>query len=202
MDYERAVVDFLARPDNLPIALEVAKRIEKVKDQIQIQFWQQYRDVMGQRLQAASLTERWQMQLTPERKLLDPWAKCHIGYSAPNRQALHLDVTLEVENPRIVGYLYYGLRWSEQHSEAPDSARMTEIMNVLKMMGLSLKSKSNWWVMYINLEHRLREEQFLLRYVAEPDQVIGEISERVWTFFAQMREPLETLNGAIANDRS
>lgn len=52
------------------MAIDIADHLEKVKDHLQTRFWLCYRDEMHRRLAAAGLTERWEVRLVPENKLM------------------------------------------------------------------------------------------------------------------------------------
>ena len=196
MTYEESVVQLLSQPENLPIALEMVKRVEAVRDHLQIEFWHRYRDEMERRLQEAELKHPWETQLRPDKALVNPWALCDVLEKPLSGPDLHLRVTLESGQPKDGSPLYYGVKLSRP--QEADSPQRVMVEQLLKQKGFKLNS-SDYWPLSFGLDYQLREDTFLVRFVSNPDDVIHEISEIVWSFFVQLREFLESTNIKLAN---
>jgi hypothetical protein len=198
MDYERAAAEFLARPENLPIALEVAKRIEQTKNYLQIRFWHMYRDEMEHRLYTAKHSQQWQVSLERQERLLDPYAKCLLVPAKVRQGAVYLRVTLEAQHPRNEYNFIYGLCWSTQYGATLNPIMAEEMVKVLKTISFAV-NPSDWWLTYVSVGQRLREDTFLVRFTSEPEEAVNEIADIVWSFFGQIREPLEALNESLSH---
>lgn len=57
MKYENKIWDFLAQKENLPIAMEIAENIEKVKGRVGNAFWERVRASLQRRLEEGGLHE-------------------------------------------------------------------------------------------------------------------------------------------------
>jgi hypothetical protein len=198
MIYEQAVIDFLAQPENLPVALEIARRVEKTKDVLQIQFWHMFRDDIQRRLQEADLTENWKVLLTPDNALLNQYAYFHIRYELGEPKPLYLDVTVEAGPPKWNCLLTFGLRWSQNQPVAPNQPALTELVQVMTDSGLALNS-NQWWLMYVYMEHRLRDDTFLVRFASDPARTVEEIGSVVWSLFQIVSKPLAVVNQELFN---
>ncbi|MBI1293575.1 hypothetical protein GC175_01285 [bacterium] len=201
MDYEQSVVEFLAQPENLPTALEVARRVEKVRDHLQIRFWHMYRDEMERRQRSSDVASDWRIALTADKDLLKAWARCSIDYISVTKGVLHLAVAVEASKQQWGCPLIYGLRWSQWQQEIPSLPEVTNLRQALKLNN-TLAKNSTWWLNYQDSDVGLRRDPFLTRFAAEPNVVIHELSEIVWTFFTQIREPLTALIHALGQPQT
>lgn len=197
MDYEQSVVEFLAQSENLPTALEVARRVEQVKDHLQIRFWHMYRAEMERRLRTSDFAADWQTKLTADKNLLKAWARCSINYIPAAKSRLQLAVSIEAGKSQWGCSLYYGLRWSQWQQEIPQMPEVSHLLTVLKSHNATTKN-STWWLSYQDLDVGLRQDEHVTRFAAEPDAVIHDISEIMWTLFTQIREPLEAVNRRLS----
>lgn len=198
MNPDQAIVEFLARPENFPAALEIAQHMERVKDHVVLQFWHGYRDEMTRRLIESNLTGHWHMRLKDDQLLRQPYAECRIAYRPDCAHALHLDVPLWVGPPTERLPLHYGLCWSREVPETPAIPEIAELAQVLETMWLKPDGQS-WWFKLIRLQDGLRENEFLLRTIHTPDAVTEEYADLVWMFFEQIRGPLEKVNDALSD---
>lgn len=193
MDYERAVIDFLAQPENLPVALEIAKQVEQTKNHLQIQFWHMFRDDMQKRLQEVDSTENWRALLTPDSDLLTAYTQCNIRYGLGGAKPLFLDVTLEAGPPKWDRVLIYGLRWSQNQPVSPNLPTLTQLVHIMTDSGVTFNS-SQWWLMYVHMETRLRNDAFLVDFASNPELMIEEIGDIVWGLFQAVSKPLADVN--------
>lgn len=95
MNYDQAVAESLSSPENLASALEIAKRVDEVRNVLVLRFWREYGNQLSMRFQTAGCTDRWRVAVSPKAKLLDDWATCWLAYRSPNSKVMHLQVMLE-----------------------------------------------------------------------------------------------------------
>lgn len=198
MNYEQAIIEFLARPENFPIALDVAKQVEHVKDHLQVQFWSHYSEAIGRRLTSAGLIEGWREKIQCNENLLGAYTKCRIAFKPQKPDVVHLDVALEAGVPRDGYPIYYGLHWSRPYQKTYESPTLSKIRDIVSKLGFRL-NPNPWWVMTSQLRLSLRDDRLLTRLASEPAQVNDEVVNAVWTFFEQVRVPLEAVNEVLAN---
>ena len=197
MNPDQAIVEFLARAENFPAALEIAQYVEHTKKHLILQFWHRYHDEMARRLSEANLANRWQMRLKDDQFLSQQHAECRIAFRPARAHALHLDVPLWVAQPIERLPLYYGLCWSREVPETPALPEIAELAQALETMWLKPDGQS-WWFKLIRLQDGLCENEFLLRTIQAPDAVTEEYVNLVWMFFEQIRDPLEKVNQALS----
>jgi len=150
MNPNQAIVDFLALPENLPAALEIAEYVEHAKNHLILQFWHRYHDEMTRRLIESNLADQWHMRLKDDQLLCQPYAECRIAFRPARADALHLDVPLWVAQPADRLPLCYGLCWSREVPETPVMPEITEYAQALEYMWLKPDGQS-WWFKLIRL---------------------------------------------------
>lgn len=167
MSEERAVLDFFALPDNLPLALSVADQTDSLREQLNTRFWSQ---LIAQL--ASTLASDWRISATEDRNAADSL----VGfYCTPlNDQAICLRPMMEQQNLGKGLQIYLGLMWSSaptpEHLALPAVQALRELMT-----GQGLKGNENflawqWTQLYP------RRKDFLLRYNAHAEVVINEAS--------------------------
>jgi len=197
MNYEQTVAEFLAKPANLPFALEVAQHVEKAKDHLQVQFWNLYYADMEKRLHASSNAGRWKVIFTRPGQLLAEFQSCWLQFDVGHTQSIQLHVGLNAESRANKYNCVYGLNWSRKQDGSSDPKVVGDLIQALMARSLVVNT-NDWWLTYTRLKYSLREDTFLIRYAKEPHAVVQEIGDIVWSLFTQMREPLEAANEAFA----
>jgi hypothetical protein len=198
MNYDQSVVEFLAQPDNFAVAVEVAARIEKVRDHLQIRYWNEYRDEMRRRLQDGGLASHWDVTLSSKEMLLKRWANCKLTYRSPMQQPLYLNVGLESALSRSDFRLHYGLVWSQEVQQPLDGGIPADLLQALQALKCPLDA-TGYWLTYVEVDYRTRDDDFLLRIANDSGTLVNEIADIVWRFFTTIRAPLEAANVALAS---
>lgn len=196
MNYDHAVIEFLSLPENLPTAFEIAKRVDHVKNHLIVRFWRECRDQLNSRLHAADATDRWEVVLASDNKLISDRASCRIAYRSQTSGTMQVEAMLESGQRAANSRLYYGLHWSREIRDQREPAIVEELMTTVRSLGY-VGEESAAWPLYIYFNCRLRDETFLLQFTSEPAQVVNEYTDVVWRFFEQIREPLEAANASL-----
>jgi len=112
MNYEEAVLDFLSKEENLPIALEVSDRIEQLKIRLHEEFWFTFRNALQDALAKSQRANDWQVRMTDRDGLLKDYAKCWLVPRSFRQGQRYLRLALE-QGARSLDYpLYYGVHWN------------------------------------------------------------------------------------------
>ena len=61
MNYDEEILEFLAEPGNIDIALDVDRRVKKLKSRLHIEFWEGVVKFLEDQLRTALLTPQWQV---------------------------------------------------------------------------------------------------------------------------------------------
>lgn len=167
MSEERAVLDFFALPDNLPLALSVADQTDSLREQLNTRFWSQ---LIAQL--ASTLASDWRISATEDRNAADSL----VGfYCTPlNDQAICLRPMMEQQNLGKGLQIYLGLMWSSaptpEHLALPAVQALRELMTEQGLKGNENFLAWQWTQLYP------RRKDFLLRYNAHAEVVINEAS--------------------------
>jgi hypothetical protein len=111
LNYDEAVVEFLARPENIEHVFTIWEQFEKIRDSLHLKFWRTVHAMIQDQIPSG-----WQLHVDPDADLLEkPWTGVLLHHLA-SRQDRYLCLGLQQE--RYDGSsLYSGLYWSK---EVPD----------------------------------------------------------------------------------
>ena len=189
MSEERAVLDFFALPDNLPLALSVADQTDRLREQMNTRFWSQ---LIAQL--ASTLAPHWRISATEDRNAADSL----VGfYCTPlNDQPICLRPMMEQQNLGKGLQIYAGLMWSTaptpEHLALPAVTALRETLSAQGLKGNESFLAWQWTALYP------RRKDFLLRYNAQPDVVINEASALITKLIFSHQAQISAANVQLA----
>lgn len=193
MSYEDAILDFLAKPENLPIALEVAEYVEKLKDSMLEKFWLEFAAQLEGRFDEAKHAPDWKFRKTNTDNLLDKWTRCAIS---PNRPASAAPAYTEVcfeHNGRGWGYRFYlGVRWTKPVEKIDPFPSLERLRKVMLKHGL--KKSSSWGPGWKWTPFYAHGETFLIRMGNDPEKFVAEMVGQTWDLFVALEKHLDRVN--------
>ena len=144
---EKEIIDFLAlTPQNIEMAIKIAKTTEKAKSKIQWEFWKQLREEFKSR-DITLLEESKSERVVSEGKVKDYYSnkrnKKNYGLWT---QILKIDDTIIYYGIELASYIYFGFR-AEKNNEyhISSKAEYEEIRHIIK--GIDTKYQSTeWWL--------------------------------------------------------
>ncbi len=189
MSEERAVLDFFALPDNLPLALSVAEQTDRVREQLNTRFWSQFIAQLAP-IQSA----HWRIAATENRNAVDSL----VGfYCNPlNDQPICLRPMMEQQNLGKGLQIYLGLMWSTpptpEHLALPAVQTLRELL-----LAQGLKGNENFlawqWTQLFP-----RRKDFLLRYNSQADAVIHEAADLMQKLIFNHQTEIAAANQQLA----
>ena len=196
MNYEDAVLEFLAREENLLIAVEISERLEQLKVKLHKEFWFGLHSTLQEKLAQSEQSSKWEVWLTEEEELLDNWAGCGIEPISTTEVQRYLSVMLQ-QGARGSGYpLYYGIVWNTPLKTELNIEEVTALADELKEEGF--KPGGQWWIGLKYLNYYPTRIEFLLQMATSKDDFVKEIAHTVWKLFEDKRPLIEAANRALA----
>jgi hypothetical protein len=195
MDYGSSLVDFLSKKENITYALEIADRIEKVKDKLLRDFWRGFKDKIGISLGEHELINKWALKFDEAilNNITKDWEGIFIKPSIDQEQFVNFYVCQE--NQR----LYVGMGW---HKITPQNYVLDEVIslqNKLNKEGYDTKIYPNE---NINLgwrwtDYYIRRNDFLTRIATDNIIIIDEIADIYWAMIMDNIAYVGKANSAI-----
>ncbi len=169
MKEELAVLEFFSQPENLPLALSVAEQADRLREQLNSQFWH------GAILHLLNFTETnalgWHIAATEDRNAPDTLVGLHCA--PDSEQSLYLRPMMEQQNLGKGLQIYFGLMWSTpptpEHLTMPAVSALSAALTADGYKGNENFMAWQWTTLYP------RSKSFLLRYTNHPEQVMTEI---------------------------
>jgi len=134
--YDDAMAEFLADKVNIRLALEIAERIEEVRNTLDRTFWVRVEPKVRQKLTSS---EDWRICLHKDKtgKEIDMFGGLAIFPEYPSRLYLH---------PCIANLdLWYGIAWSQVMKRPYPLPEATKLYDTLQDDGYQ---SENWWIGY------------------------------------------------------
>lgn len=191
MNEERAVLDFFAQSENLPLGLSVAEQMDQIREQLNTRFW------LDLQQRFAALIDRhtlpWQIAATEDRDAADSL----VGLYFPLRidQPLYLRPMLEQQYLGGAWRIYFGLMWSAATS--PDQLALPAV-RVLKqsLQDKGFKSNENFLAWQWTTLHPRRRD-FLMNYSQQPEKLLGDLEALLNILLIDHRTLIEQANVAL-----
>ena len=195
-DYRDAAVQFLLKPENLEVALEVAELVEDVKDELVLEFWH---TLKGKVCENQGKLAPWLVKLDSDEQLKGNWSGLDCVPDVASRAQHYLRFHLEREGDKI----RQGVCWNEERKTPFDKLsegvpQLRQIRDRLDTMeGYSSKANT-WWIgyKYLNNSQRLREKTSLLRIQA--GMLVNEVADEFVEFAKGLQKLVEGANSALA----
>lgn len=187
MDEEQAVLTFFAQPENLPLALSVADRIDDLRRQSNNNFWL----ALHERIAADAAA--WHVTITEDRNV----AGCLVGLhlEPAQEQTLYLRPMLEQQYLGDAPRIYYGLMWSATPtSDQNRLGAVAALRDALQAAGFkNNESFLAWqWTPYYP-----RRKDFLLRFSKAGDALLNEINSLMGHLLVTHGDALHAANTAL-----
>jgi hypothetical protein len=185
--YDDAIVEFLGDKANIRLALEIAERIEEVKNTLDRTFWERLEQKILQKL---TPPKAWRIRLYRERssKEIDILNGLALFPEHPSKLYLY---------PCIANLdLYCGIAWSREVRRPYQLQNATEFYQTLQDKGYQL---DNYWIGYKTAGGgvKLKTNQMYVR-IATDDHLEEELASALVDLFEHMRTMIEDVNKAIA----
>ena len=194
MDYEQEALDFIARPENIGAALEIARLVDQMRPRLQKDFWVAVTTKAESILLASELAKSWQV-IAEHQNYRSSYAGLVIAPKEFEYGQRYLRVRLEQGRRQEEYPLYYGVKWDRDFS--------WKQMNVLKSLRNSLISQgfgeeNNWWIGYKYLgTYHMHKQEFLLRMGTDQEALVAEMASQLFELLETNLKEIEAINNAL-----
>ena len=139
MSYEEKILQFLAKPENLPVAFEVAEYLQKLKEFTHQMFWSNFSEAMTVRMEDSLYNDKWEFAPISEENWNRQW---EIGAIRPKGQLDPdkpvLQVGIQQGSIANLFWLLVGVNWTPQPAKeynVPSFEELQAQLNALNWKG-------------------------------------------------------------------
>lgn len=189
MNEEQAVLDFFAKPENLPLGLSVAEQMDEIREQMNSRFW----NVLQQRLDMALKDTEWQTQVTEDRNATGVLVGLQCKLREP--QTICLFPMLEQQFLGGTWRIFFGLMW--QATPTPEQLALPAVAALKQLLcDTGFKDNENFlawqWTGFYP-----RRSGFLQRFAQQPDELLDDISAVFKPLLTDQRTLIASANAAL-----
>jgi hypothetical protein len=194
MDYQKQIIDFLCKPENLPIALEVSRNMESLRRYFHKSFWEDITKALQTRLKASRFVDRWNVVF--EEDFDQDYAGCLICKKniPENFKGTYLSLHLQQDSKKAGYQLRYGLVWNKEHKVPPKVSVYKKVLQKSIDAGVPESFGNIWWSTLFDLDLYPRSDDFAILYGLSRTDFIKDLSERIWAYFESIEPELYQLN--------
>jgi hypothetical protein len=196
MTYEDKVLEYIALPENLPVALEVAEAVQKLRDNIHRQFWPLFSTEVNQRLTHSVHAETWKYVSYPLSRLKKEYETCSL--QSVQLKGIECPVLSVIfgQGGRDGNYrLLTGVAWGKKIPD-PNHPTLKDFKKELYNRKLSV----SWdlWPGWKYLDYALEGGEFMAKFYQTPNEVVGELADEYWLLFLDLLPIIEPINQALS----
>jgi hypothetical protein len=189
MGYEERVLDFLAKPENLPLAFEISEYVSILIEKTHLQFYELFSDEMQSRLSGSDFNEDWKFSHPNQ----DRWAKSWEKFSIQPRRTrkkdeYYLIISMEQGRPDNDFILSAGVHWRPVEPKFP--VRIPQGL-LVKLKTLGLSRSNNFYPGFQYLPDPIRSQEFVLKFHRFPEEVVGNLADQLWEIFETLHSDLD-----------
>ena len=190
MNYEEKAIRFLATEENLPMALEIANIVERLKVRLHREFWQGLFDKLNRKLASTDKFDRWRVEFDQKNNRV----RFCPSYIAETQHYFMLGLQPSGASD---GYLFnYGFIRSHP-SNLSKETRLEEIYKLSKaVQSEGFRDDEGWWLGF--KRYSCTNVQFLLRMINDKEVFIDEMVQIMWHMLEKHYLLLENAHHALS----
>lgn len=193
MSYDDKIMDFIATPENLKIAFEVADFVEKLKERTHQSFWRKFYNNFSEWISESPYEANWRLDFPFLDSYNKNWNECNIKpimSEKKNKPTLTIGLQQGTSSDNFV--LLHGICWKPNIPQEIRSPSFNKLIKLLNDNGLT--RSSNNWPAWNYLPYRIRSERFILRMNNEPEIFVEEIRKTYTDLFEKIHSSIELIN--------
>jgi hypothetical protein len=197
-----ALIDLLAKPENIRCALETSNVIEEVKIKLRLDFWEQVAADLGNRLDETGLAEKWSIQgldeLRNDPKAVNKDDVCSVYLVSKEliEAKTHLCVGVSQAWHRNGRMISYGIFFDEAQ---PTPHPLAEIEALRKALPQSWYGPDAWWIGCSWTDIDTNSDEFLFRTAVDKIATARSISDSVIDLLRKHLELIQAAGQALAD---
>ena len=200
MTTDNEILNFLTRPENIPMVFEVVHHYEPLLDHFYDLFVQLVTEDLKTRLKKSDYVGKWIIEKGNIQDCTVDYATIYIKlkeeFLTENRFKLFAALQ---RGPRADQCpTWYGVCWSSVVSElAPVPWEVDKVTK--KLQPISSFPRRQWWLGRILMPYKIQGELFIIQLAQNKAGFIQEIIDPFWGMFTDIAEDLEAANLSLAN---
>lgn len=191
MKEEQAVLDFFAKPENLPLGLSVATQMDQLREKMNSQLWQGIHNKLVANF--GDLTPEWLIEVIEDRNT----AGVLMGLQCKLEQTQTQCLIPMIEQQFLGGSwrIFFGLMW--QTSSTPEQLVLPAV-TALKQNLIDAGFKNNEkFLAWQWTKHYPRSSNFLLNYAQHADTLLIELSALFSSLSLDQYKSISLANAAL-----
>jgi hypothetical protein len=200
MEIEDPILNFLAQPENLEVAMDAAHNLEKLRDYCHAAFWPALHAEFAARMRNSPYQAEWFIS-EPHSNHLASYAQIHIEPKAPTRQDEFLEISFEQGTLAAKYPLYYCIIWTNRQAPSHFTPEWDALQNALSRQGPKLRGNPIF-ELFVSTGYTPRSDAFLRRMTKDHAAFIKELVDKVWQLFTKNVDLLNAVNRATAARRA
>jgi hypothetical protein len=189
VNYESEVIDFLSQKENPAFVLEIADKVEKVKEKLHRDFWNGFEKQLQAKLTEHALTNRWRVQR--DQDILGNWGGVSLVPLEPHLLYMHP----RLEQSAGTFRLFYGMHWSTETREPLTLPAVSQLEASVKSGQFTGNS---WWIGCKFTDMYLQSNDFLVRMSKNLDIVVEDVTGIFFDLIDKYIDLVERANQAIS----
>lgn len=196
MTYEDKVLEYIAQPDNLPVALEVADAVQKLKDTVHRQFWPLFSTEVNQRVAHSEYAEKWIYVPFPQKRIKKEYEVSYLKPNQPQGTGGPVLTVMFGQGGHDNHYrLLSGVNWGRK-LPPPNHPALKDFKK--ELASRKLTNSWDWWIGWKYLQYSLEGGEFLSKYYQAPNKAVEELADEYWNLFLDLHPLVESINQALA----
>lgn len=195
MTYEDKVLDYIAQPENLPVALEVADAVQQLKEMIHKRFWPLFTQKTQLLLLNSDYSEHWKYVPFPENRLKKEYEVSNIMPVQPKGTESPILRVMFGQGGRNNDYRFVtGVVWGRKIPE-PNHPALKDFKK--ELVSRKLTGAWDWWPGWKYLPYALVGGEFMVKFYHAPNELVDELAEEYWQLFLDLLPVIEPINQAL-----
>jgi hypothetical protein len=190
MNPSREILDFLTKPENIHVALEVSEYVETLKRQTHHDFWVSMNQMLAVKVES-EFRGQWAFQKFPINNLRSDWKIASIRMHVHQESApplLSFGVGQDSQEKKyqlFCGVLHHNV----------EGVSLIGLRGLL--VSLELGNTSDYWAGWGNLPVTPFTPEFVSSVHGRRDAFVAEVADMVWERFTRLRSEMEAINQEI-----
>ncbi len=193
MNDEQAVLEFFAREENLPLALIAAEHLDRIRRDLNNQFWQVMQAQLDGLLKAHALP--WATKLAEDRNTEDCLVGLYLEPAQPSR--IFLRPFMEQQHVGDDYRVYHGLMWNATPAPAHKALPAVAALGASLQQGGFRQGDDFFGWQWLPWHPRRRD--FLMKFGTHPGQFLADMMQPWEQLLLARGGPLEAANRALAD---
>lgn len=194
---EDVITQFIRRPENLALILDIEKQIDRYREVRHQAFWELLSESLESRLSESEHSSAYEITSPLLENYRKGWVGCYISKQSGElgRDYPQLSVRIVQGRPQEGNSLYLGVKGGNVDSSHP-SKNVQKLVRILGQRGFN----TSWWIGHKFLMQGASSDSFLKQMLTNRQPFIQEITNTVWDLFVDIQPILEAANIELRNE--